>query len=252
MHLSSYKTTLKFLDLYNIKKNIVLEVGSKDVGDSNTASNFRSHIKKEDKYIGIDLTAGKNVDIIQKDPYLIPIDDKSIDIVLSTSVFEHCEFFWLTTNEIFRVLKDDGLFYFNAPSNGAFHKYPVDCYRFYPDSANAIKKWGIRSGYKDLICLESFTLKKSGSIWNDYNAVFLKNKKYIYNYPKRIIDNQTDFYNAYKNDNFENCINFQMYTEDQRLRGLLGLLYFRFSELFTLKVFHEIIIHVKKFFKRKV
>ena len=32
----------------------------------------------------------------------------------------------------------DWLFYLNAPSNGEFHRYPVDCWRFYPDAGGAL------------------------------------------------------------------------------------------------------------------
>lgn len=42
------------------------------------------------------------------------------DVVVSSSCVEHVEFFWLMFNEVMRVLKPDGLFYLNAPSNGEF------------------------------------------------------------------------------------------------------------------------------------
>jgi SAM-dependent methyltransferase len=70
--------------------------------------------------------------------YKLPFADGSVDVVLSSSCFEHSEFFWLLFLEILRVLRPEGLFYLNAPSNGPFHRYPVDCWRFYPDSGNAL------------------------------------------------------------------------------------------------------------------
>ena len=40
-----------------------------------------------------------------------------------------------------RVLKPGGLLCLVAPSSGAVHRYPVDCWRFYPDSAQAITQY---------------------------------------------------------------------------------------------------------------
>jgi hypothetical protein len=57
--------------------------------------------------------------------------------------------------EIQRVLKPEGLFYLNAPSNGTYHRYPVDCWRFYPDSGVALSHWGQKNGYNTQL-IESF------------------------------------------------------------------------------------------------
>ena len=38
------------------------------------------------------------------DPYKFPFENESIDIVITTSTFEHIEFFWLTYLEILRML----------------------------------------------------------------------------------------------------------------------------------------------------
>ena len=38
----------------------------------------------------------ENVDLVLKDPYKLPFDDNSIDVIISISTFEHTEFFWLT------------------------------------------------------------------------------------------------------------------------------------------------------------
>ena len=95
----------------------------------------------------MDLEKGPNVNIVLDNPYKIPLEENSVDVVISTSCFEHNEMFWLTFNEIQRILKSNGLFYLNAPSNGPYHAFPVDCYRFYPDSGEALAKW---SNYKKL------------------------------------------------------------------------------------------------------
>mgnify|MGYP002526212509 CR=1 FL=1 len=71
------------------------------------------------EYIGVDMKEGKNVNIVLKDAYKFEsIQNSSIDIAISTSTFEHTEFFWLSYLEILRVLKPNGIFYLNVPSNG--------------------------------------------------------------------------------------------------------------------------------------
>jgi SAM-dependent methyltransferase len=143
---------------------------------------------------------GNGVDIVIRDPYRMPFPDVSTDVVVSSSCFEHSEFFWLTFLEVMRILKDDGIFYLNAPSNGVFHRYPVDCWRFYPDSGHAMVAWGKYNGY-DPILLESFIGQRSTEgIWNDFVAVFLKNARFSGKYPGRIIHSLTDFCNGYSSE----------------------------------------------------
>lgn len=51
------------------------------------------------------------------------------------------EFFWLVATEVARVLKLGGLFFLIAPSKRPEHRYPVDCWRYYPDGYRAIGNW---------------------------------------------------------------------------------------------------------------
>ncbi len=168
----------------------VVEVGSQDVNGS-----LRQLCPKQVEYVGVDFVDGKSVDIVLGNPYELPFEDASVDIVLSSSVFEHSDMFWLLFTDIMRVLKPQGLFYLNAPSNGEFHQYPVDCWRFYPDSGQALVKWANRCGFNaDL--LESFVSAQWGDIWNDFVAVFIKDANYAVRYPNRILHVKKDFFNG--------------------------------------------------------
>jgi hypothetical protein len=40
-----------------------------------------------------------------------------------------------------RIVKSGGLIFLLAPSRGPEHRYPVDCWRFYPDGFRALAKW---------------------------------------------------------------------------------------------------------------
>ena len=195
------------------------------------------------------MIAGPNVDIVQVDPYILPFEDGTFDIITSTSVFEHSQMFWLLSNEIFRVLKPDGIFYLNAPSNGPYHTYPVDCYRFYPDAGTAIMEWGIRSGFKNLTILESFIGNKQNDNWNDFVCIYLKDKHFASKYPNRIIDNNKNFSYGRKNTNnkFFNAkiVNNTSLMEDQKISGMVQMVYIKMAFLVT-----EVV--KKIFFIRKI
>jgi SAM-dependent methyltransferase len=169
-------------------KTKIIEIGSQDVNGS-----LKSITPKIFNYTGVDFQAAEGVDVVLSDPYCLPFETESIDIVLSSSCFEHSEMFWLVFLEIMRILKPAGLFYLNAPSAGAFHRYPVDCWRFYPDSGRALVNWSKRNGGNSQL-LESY-IQKGGS-WQDFVGVFIKDQSHASKYPKRILDNKKDFENG--------------------------------------------------------
>lgn len=222
MHSSSLRNLERFYKTYlqNFDNPNILDIGGTKLSDHMTGLDVIRKINGNFNYKTIDIKDDPSVDIVLKNPYSFDeIKENSIDIAVSISTFEHVEFFWLTYLQILRVLKPHGIFYMNAPSNGIFHRWDQDCWRFYPDSGIALKNWGKHNNYNNSL-LESFTTKKylEGG-WNDYNVVFLKDKKYISKYPSRIIDKINDFYNGIKNDDFENLINRQQKTEDHENYG---------------------------------
>ncbi len=154
------------------------------------------------QFIGVDFVQGRGVDVVLDDPYRLPFADASVDVVVSSSCFEHSEMFWVLFLEIMRVLKSPGLFYLNAPSNGTFHRYPVDCWRFYPDSGRALVKWAQRNGV-DACVLESYVSRQDkyvsrqdNAVWSDFVAVFLKGSEHAGLFPARITEVFKDFYNG--------------------------------------------------------
>ena len=141
MHNSALESFNNFKNIYlsklSNKKFKLIEIGSLSVN-----SNIKKSLEDNMEYIGIDIVKGKNVDVVLDDPYKFPFEDKSVDVVISISNFEHIEFFWLTYLEILRMLKNDGLFFLNAPSNSKYHRHETDNWRFYPDSSISLQKWG--------------------------------------------------------------------------------------------------------------
>jgi hypothetical protein len=98
-----------------------------------------------------------------------------------------------------RILRPSGLLYINAPSNGPYHRYPVDCWRFYPDSGLALQRWGNRNGFK-VALLESFIGAKKIEPWNDFVAIFVKEKSFISSHRERIIKLFPGSQNGYVNN----------------------------------------------------
>lgn len=186
----------------------VVEIGSQNVNGS---------IKQQFPgvaYIGVDFAAGRDVDVVLQDPYRLPFPDDHAEVVVTSSCFEHSEFFWLTFLECSRILKPGGLMYLNAPANGPVHGYPVDCWRFYPDAGRALAKWAQRNG-QDVIELESYTSEQHEGRWNDFVAIFLKDQAQIARHPHRMLDRFTAFTNGRRHGEDE-VKRRQPLTEDQR------------------------------------
>lgn len=216
MHPTAKKNCTEFYQSYHtsllgINPNYeILEIGSQNVNGS-----LRDIFPPGIAYTGVDFVAGNGVDIILADPYTLPFEDNSMDVILSSSVFEHSELFWVLYLEIMRVLKPSGVFYLNVPSNGDVHKWPVDCWRFYPDSGKALVTWGKRNGINSAL-LESYTSKQSkGDIWNDFVAVILKDEQFVPSFPNRITNTKEDFWNGYQYG-IEDVLRPASISEDQK------------------------------------
>jgi SAM-dependent methyltransferase len=161
---------LASVHLFDIKPGVVIDIGSMDVNGS-----YRPIFEKRGwKYIGLDLQAGANVDMVLADPYRIAIEDASVDLVVSGQAFEHIQFFWVTFTEIVRVLRPGGLFFLIAPSRGPEHRYPVDCWRFYPDGYRALAAWGKVDVVEVKTDWQATGSADESAVWGDTVGVFRK------------------------------------------------------------------------------
>jgi SAM-dependent methyltransferase len=157
MHASSYAMMQKLRPCI-ASGSRVLDVGGADVNGS-----YRP-LFADCAYTSLDF---KNADIVVTGREW-PIEDGAFDAVISGQTLEHDEFFWLTMQSIARVLRPGGHAIVIVPSAGAVHRHPVDCYRFLPDSMDALGKW---AGLQ--------VLGKSWSDegpWRDLGAVFRKHQ----------------------------------------------------------------------------
>jgi 2-polyprenyl-3-methyl-5-hydroxy-6-metoxy-1,4-benzoquinol methylase len=133
-----------------------------DVGSMGVNGTYKELFQFEGvEYVGLDAAAGPNVDVVPADSYdWKELEDESFDVIVSGQVLEHVEFPWLTVEQIAKKLKSNGMACVIAPSRGPEHRYPHDCYRYYPDGMKALMRWtGLRvleadyvrggSGFKD-------------------------------------------------------------------------------------------------------
>jgi len=140
-----------------------------DIGSMNVNGTYRSILNAPNwEYIGADMEAGNGVDLVLKKPYQwSEIPSGSIDILISGQAFEHIEYFWVTMLEIFRVLKPGGICCIIAPAGGYEHKYPVDCWRFYPDGFSAMARFSQLEVLKVQTQWESLDYEDGSDIWMD-------------------------------------------------------------------------------------
>jgi len=190
MHYSAYFNAEKFYKKYceeNIETKKVLDVGSYDVNGT------LKPIFEKGNYIGLDMEKGPNVDVVSN-AHEIPFRDNHFDIVLSSSCFEHDDMFWETFLEMCRVLKPGGYMYVQAPSNGPYHGWPGDNWRFYIDSWLALERWGKKKGY-DLELVERYIDETTPApehegprFWNDSVGIFRKREEKTHEFDIKSIE----------------------------------------------------------------
>jgi SAM-dependent methyltransferase len=167
MHDTAYEHGRLFFQVYGANQlRTIVDLGSQDVNGT-----LRDHCPPGAHYIGLDMAPAKGVDVVVG--AALPFADNTIDAIVTSSAFEHDVCFWETFLELTRILRPGGLLYVNAPSNDAFHRYPLDCWRFYPDAGVALVQWAARRGI-EVEVMESFVALPKAESWADFVAVFRK------------------------------------------------------------------------------
>jgi len=138
MHTTSRLKMEAFLGAYGVKGKTILDIGSR----STRRGEYTYKVSADNwdlKYTGLDFETGRNVDVVPENPYIWnELETEQFDYVISGQAFEHNPFMWITFCEIARVLKPGGIAFIIAPSAGMVHRFPFDCWRYYPDSWAAL------------------------------------------------------------------------------------------------------------------
>lgn len=111
-----YRTLEKKIEQYLPQNASIL-----DIGCGRTAPNLQRLKGRADRLTGIDLVEfsvqDEDIELFNSDVCeMSPISKESIDLAYSRSVMEHLQFADLAYAEIFRVLKDGGLYIFLTPN----------------------------------------------------------------------------------------------------------------------------------------
>jgi len=173
MHFTAIKSGESFADAYGEKNFTVLDIGGRNVNGS-----LRLYFEnKQMKYICLDMDDHESVDIVCEPCTRMPFDNSSIDLIISTSCFEHDPCFWVTFKEMCRIVKPTGYIYINAPTKGDYHGHPGDNWRFYSDAGQALAFW---SGFQYYSAEKIYPVKVVetfniiGDTWNDFVCVWKK------------------------------------------------------------------------------
>ena len=171
MHDTSYMAGSLFASIYGHKNFKVLDVGGQDVNGS-LREPFERHGMQ---YISADMVTHPSVDIVMEPGKPFPFENESFDLVISTSCFEHDPCFWMTFRELCRIVKKSGYIYVNAPSNGYYHTYPGDNWRFYSDAGQALSYWSSQTVNETcwpVKVVETFHVMPKNDIWIDFVCIW--------------------------------------------------------------------------------
>ena len=159
-----------FSETYGKNGYTVLDIGGLNINGS--LRNF--FVEGGMNYICVDIESHPSVDIVVEPGNKLPFETGTVDLIVSTSCFEHDPCFWLTFKEMSRILKIGGHIYVNAPSNGIYHEHPGDNWRFYSDAGQALSYWSNRRVSNEEVypvkVVETFNIL--GDNWNDFVCIF--------------------------------------------------------------------------------
>ena len=172
MHDTASKSGELFAMSYGGVNKVVVDIGGQDINGS-----LRSFFENLGmKYICVDIEPHISVDIVIKPGDKLPFNNGTIDLIVSTSCFEHDPCFWITFKEMSRITKLGGFIYVNAPSDGAYHCHPGDNWRFYSDAGQALSYWSSFQFSNEPVfpvkVVETFHILPKHDVWCDFVCVW--------------------------------------------------------------------------------
>jgi len=142
MHKNSLHIMERFVKTLPDTELKVVDLGSQVIPRQIKLGSYRQFFTNPKwSYVGVDIEAGENVDVVLTDGYIFPFEDETFDILISGQTIEHMEYPWVWFKEMARILKHGGRCCIVAPAKIHEHKFPIDTFRYYPDGMRALAKW---------------------------------------------------------------------------------------------------------------
>jgi SAM-dependent methyltransferase len=110
----------------------ILEIGSYQVEGQDDLVDLRGLFPGR-PYVGVDFRPGPGVDCVASVEAL-PQADASVGTVIAFNTFEHVQRFWVGFDEVYRVLRPDGVLLLSCPFYFHQHGFPSDYWRFTPQA----------------------------------------------------------------------------------------------------------------------
>ena len=122
--------TERFKMIVAAQKGTLLEIGSR----ARSGTTYRDWFPLDVKYIGLDVAAGENVDVVGDAHHLSRFIDCPVDFIFSIAVFEHLVMPWKIALEMNKVLVDGGYALIISHPAWPLHEQPWDFFRFSTDA----------------------------------------------------------------------------------------------------------------------
>lgn len=121
----------------------IIEIGSFIVPGQEELANLRTVFPGK-TFIGCDMRNGNGVDRIEN-VECMKLEDGSVGTVLILDTLEHVENCFKAMDEIYRILKNDGLVILSSVMDFPIHDHPSDYWRFTPEAFKLmLKKFPIK------------------------------------------------------------------------------------------------------------
>ena len=144
--------------------SLILDVGGNEGSFDNP---LIQKLLRQHRYLRLDIDAESSPDIIG-DARNIPLQDNSVDVVISKSVLEHIAEPEKSISEMHRILKQGGFLYLYTPFFQRIHASPNDYYRFTEqglryllrafEKADIYSNGGYVTSYANVVYLGSYAL----------------------------------------------------------------------------------------------
>ena len=131
----------------NSEGRVVCEVGSRSVAPDSATK--RALFPRAARYIGVDIHAAANVDIVGDAHFLHEmLGEARADLVFSGAVLEHLSCPWLFSAAVNRTLKPGGLTFHATHQAWPIHEAPNDFWRFSDEGLKIL--FGPETGFRTL------------------------------------------------------------------------------------------------------